>query len=103
MEHPIMWLVAKDQVHLSGVKSDSLREGERFEVSDARGRELLEKTPHLFAPADAEPSGPSSAKALPPPQNKADLVRKNKRGEQVRARKSPTQQRINTCDASRCR
>lgn len=76
-----MWLVARDQVHLSDVKRDSLRAGERFEVSDARGRELLEKTPHLFAPADSEPSAQRTAKALSPPQNKAELVRKNKRGE----------------------
>lgn len=67
---------AKDQIHISSVKSESLRPGETFEVSEALGKELLEKHPdkvRLLKEAASE-------KAEPAPANKADSRRKTRSG-----------------------
>jgi hypothetical protein len=84
-----MKLEALDQVHISAVSRDSLRTGQRFEVSDAAGEDLLKRHPTLFRKLEedsavtikAEPNGPpanpigtkpAATKAEPPPLNKAE-------------------------------
>ena len=77
-----MKLKALDQVHVSAVKSDSLRPGEEFVVSDSVGEELLKAHPGKFQKlGDAQPEAkPESApinvaaraKAQPAPPNKAE-------------------------------
>lgn len=62
-----MKLKATDQIHISSVKSDSLRPGEEFEVSDSLGRELLDKHPNKVAEI-----GVPKEKAEPAPANKAE-------------------------------
>ena len=61
-----MKLYATDQVSITAVQADSLRPGQEFEVSDALGKELLERLPdHVSAEAPKR-------KAVPAPQNKAE-------------------------------
>ncbi|KKB12371.1 hypothetical protein VE25_07405 [Devosia geojensis] len=67
-----MKLYAIDQVSISSVKADTLRPGEPFEVSDAFGKELLERLPH--AVSDQPPKG----KAEPRPKNKMEAPPANK-------------------------
>ncbi len=64
-----MKLRAKDQVQVSAVRSEPLRDGEEFDVDDALGKELLERKPHLFdrvVPIEPAPA----AKSAPAPENK---------------------------------
>jgi hypothetical protein len=78
-----MKLKALDQVSLSSVKSDSLRPGEEFTVSDAYGEDLVTKHPDKFRkvgddqPDAKEPAAPI-AKAEPAPLNKAEVAPANK-------------------------
>ena len=44
-----MQLVAKDQIHVSGVQADTLRPGQVFEVSEERAQALLRSHPGIFA------------------------------------------------------
>ncbi|MDF2994670.1 MAG: hypothetical protein K0R27_307 [Xanthobacteraceae bacterium] len=73
-----MRLKALDQMHVSAVKSDSLRPGEEFEVSDSIGADLLKRHPGKFvelgrrAKAEAKPRN----KAEPAPSNKSPTRRK---------------------------
>lgn len=69
-----MKLYAIDQVSISSVKSDTLKPGEGFVVSEAYGAELLSKLPHAVSKkrppkAKAEKSPPN--KMAPSPKNKA--------------------------------
>lgn len=68
-----MRLRTHDQIHVSAVKSQSLRPGEEFDISDAAGAELLKAHPGVFeeiaAAEKAEPAPPN--KAEPAPDNKA--------------------------------
>lgn len=68
-----MRLRAHDQINISAVKSESLRPGEEFEISDTAGAELLKAHPGLFEEiAAAEKAEPApSNKAEPAPDNKA--------------------------------
>lgn len=67
-----MKLRAHDQIHVSSVKTDSLRPGEEFEVSDDLGAELLKKHPTKFSEVDG-------AKSEKPAKNKsAGAAPKNK-------------------------
>lgn len=53
-----MKLRAIDQIHISAVKSDTLRPGEEFEVSNAAGAALLRAHPgRLKQVGAAEPGG----------------------------------------------
>lgn len=63
-----MRLKALDQISISAVKSDSLRPGEEFEVSDDVGADLLKRHPSVFT----EIAGSAAAKAEPDPRNKAE-------------------------------
>lgn len=65
-----MKLTAIDQIHISSVKSDSLRPGEEFEVSDNLGKELMEKHPDKVAKSGADSAPAEKAEAAP--QNKAE-------------------------------
>ncbi len=50
--------VATDQIHISGVSSDTLKPGTEFEVSDDHGEELLKKRPdavEFVGPSDPLP------------------------------------------------
>ena len=85
-----MRLKAIDQVHISAAKSESLRPGEEFDVSDDLGKELLEKHPGLFVLVAeqkqsedemSDQNTPVSApkeKSAPAPQNKAEAAPANK-------------------------
>ncbi len=66
-----MKLKVLDQIHVSAVQSDSLRPGQRIEVSDAYGAELLARHPAKFAAENGE-------KAEPAPKNKVEPAPKNK-------------------------
>ena len=66
-----MKLKALDQMHISSVKSESLRPGEEFEVSDAVAAEILNAHPTKFLRTDGK-------KAERAPQNKAERVPTNK-------------------------
>ncbi len=46
-----MKLIAKDQIHISGVSSDTLRPGQEIDVSDERGAEILRSLPDSFEQA----------------------------------------------------
>jgi hypothetical protein len=61
-----MKLYVVDQVSISSVQADTLKPGQSFEVSDARGEELLKALPHALS------------KAAPKPANKAETPPKNK-------------------------
>jgi hypothetical protein len=69
-----MRLKALDQMHVSAVKTDSLRPGEEFEISDSAGDDLLKAHPTKFRRLDA----PAAVKADPPPKNKALAAPANK-------------------------
>lgn len=62
-----MKLQALDQIHISAVKPDALRPGEKFEVSDDLGRELLAKHPRTFVAI-----GGVAGKSERAPMNKAE-------------------------------
>ena len=47
-----MKLIAKDQIHISGVSSDTLRPGQVFEVGDQTGEQLLKDHPATLATAE---------------------------------------------------
>lgn len=71
-----MKLKAKDQLHISSVRADSLRPGEEFEVSDPIGRDLVKRG--LATKVSGPKKGASSKKAqaadnkkAPSPDNKA--------------------------------
>ena len=63
-----------DTLSVSAVKSDSLRPGEEFEISDAAGADLLKAHPTKFEVIEGE----SGAKAEPAPQNKPEVAPANK-------------------------
>lgn len=69
-----MKLRARDQVHVSSVRADSLRPGEEFEVGDAVGEELMQRHPGLFERLDEG----AEEKAEPAPKNKAAPRGRNK-------------------------
>lgn len=47
-----MKLKAKQQVHVSAIRSDTIRPGEVIEVSDDRGKDLLRSLPATFERVD---------------------------------------------------
>lgn len=71
-----MKLRALDQIHISSVKTDSLRPGEEFEVTDDLGSQLVKQHPSKFdvleaAKAEkAEPSAPKNKAEKKAPSNK---------------------------------
>lgn len=69
-----MKLRAYDTVHVSSVRSENLRPGEEFEISDAAGADLLKAHPGLFAVVSRD----AGQKAAPAPQNKAEPAPANK-------------------------
>lgn len=80
-----MKLKALDQVHISSVQADSLRAGQEFYVSEATGKDLLERHPTKFekisdddAPAAAPIAPIALRKAEQPAQNKAEAKPANK-------------------------
>ena len=78
-----MRLKALDQISISAVKSDSLRPGEEFDVSDDFGADLIKRHPSLFEriaedveeKAETDPSNKAEGAA---PANKASIGRKTK-------------------------
>lgn len=81
-----MKLKALDQISVSAVKADSLRPGEKFEVSDAAGAELMKAHPTKFEQVDeagskAEPAAPANKAETASPQNKVLTGRKTKKAE----------------------
>ncbi|MFZ5736316.1 MAG: hypothetical protein ACOY6K_05475 [Pseudomonadota bacterium] len=83
-----MRLRAIDQVHISSVKSDSLRPGDEFEVSDSAGAELLAKLPGKVAQLGDAATTVTNEKAAPPPQNKAEDPPSNKSKPKPRSKQS---------------
>lgn len=69
-----MRLKALDQMHVSAVKTDSLRPGDEFEISDSAGADLLKAHPTKFRRLDV----PAAAKSEAPPKNKAVVAPANK-------------------------
>ena len=47
-----MKLIAKDQIHISGVQADTLRPGQVFEVGEDRAHALLAAHPAILAVVD---------------------------------------------------
>ena len=67
-----MKLYAIDQVSITAVQADTLKPGQAFEVSDAHGKELLDKLPNHVS------KDPPKAKAEAAPKNKMERAPKNK-------------------------
>jgi len=65
-----MKLKAIDTLHISAVRSDSIRPGDEFEVEDGAGRSLVTRGLAITA----------GEKAAVPPKNKADRKLANKAG-----------------------
>lgn len=61
-----MKLRVLDQIHISSVQADSLRAGQKIDVSDALGNELMKKHPTKFQRLDKP-----AAKRAATPKNKA--------------------------------
>lgn len=79
-----MKLRATDQISISAVKADSLRPGEEFDVSDAYGRELLEKHSSRVERVERE----AAEKAEAAPKNKAETPTPNKSDQRKQDRKA---------------
>jgi hypothetical protein len=76
-----MKLKAKDTLHISSVKADNLVKGEEFEVSDAEGKQLIERglAVKVSAPrAAAKKAAAPSNKKAPIAANKLAPAAKNK-------------------------
>lgn len=66
-----MQLKAKDTMHISSVKAENIRPGEKFTVSDVTGRDLIKR-------GLAEQVKPRARKAAAAPANKKAAEPKNK-------------------------
>ena len=71
-----MKLKVLDQIHVSSVQPDSLRAGQKIDVSDALGTELLTKHPSTFLSMDKP-----AVKRAATPKNKAAAAPANKANE----------------------
>lgn len=84
-----MKLRALDQLHISSVKSDTLRPGEEFEMSDAAGEDLVNKHPDKVKRID-DSQCESADEAVPilkseaAPKNKAEVAPANKADQRKR-------------------
>lgn len=72
-----MKLRVLDQIHISAVQADTLQPRQEIEVSDALGRELLDRHPDKLAEIPGE-------KAAPEPLNKKAPETPNKGGSRRR-------------------
>lgn len=74
-----MKLKATDTMHISSVQADNLVKGDVFSVSDAEGKQLIERglATKVKEPA-AKSAAPSSNKKAAAPSNKKAPAAKNK-------------------------
>lgn len=68
-----MKLKANDTLHISSVKADNILPGDQFEVSDERGRDLVQRglATEVKPPAAKKAAEPSNKKAAEPSNKKA--------------------------------
>lgn len=75
-----MRLKAKDTMHVSSVKADNLVKGEEFDVSDAEGKQLIQRglAEKVKAPPAAKRAAAPANKKAAAPSNKRAPAAKNK-------------------------